>query len=403
MPRRGNQEGTIRRRADGRWEGRVAVAVAGRILRRSCYGKTRTEVQARLRELAREMARQPCAADTRQTLEAYLTRWLGDERLALRPRTWERYRELVIGHVIPELGHVRLDKLTVAQVQTALASKAASGLAPRTVGHIRAVLRTALADAVRRELIGRNVASLATPPRPPDRLIEPFTPDECARMLRGASTFGVEGIVALALGLGLRQGEILGLRWRDVDFGARSLRVQMSLQLVRGAYGLVEPKTSRSRRTLPMPSFVSDSLEGRRVQQDADRIRAADLWDEPIPGLVFTTALGAPRNGTSLTHTFHRLLEVEEIPQRTFHTLRHTAATLMLGAGVDLKTVSTVLGHSQIGLTADTYGATLPGLKRQAAEQMDGVLGGVLAAATARGAAAGRAGQILAAAVPSVP
>lgn len=374
MARRGNQEGTIRHRGDGRWEGRVAVSVGGRIVRRSCYGKTRIEVQARLRELTREMTLGTGPAENRQNLAAYLTGWLADERLGLRPRTWERYRELVTQHIIPQLGRVQVAKLTVPQVQSLLAAKTASGLAPRTVSHIRAVLRTALGEAVRRELIARNVASLATPPRLPERLIEPFTPDECSRILQGAEVCGLGAVVALALGLGLRQGEVLGLRWRDVDLDASTVRVQMALQLIHGVYSLVEPKTARSRRTLSMPDFVSEAVARRRSEQDAERIRARDLWHEPIEGLVFTTALGSPRNGPALTHRFHRLLEAERVPQRPFHTLRHSAATLMLGAGVDLKTVSTVLGHSQIGLTADTYGSTMPGLKREAAHLMDRVL-----------------------------
>jgi len=375
MGRRGNQDGSIRRRSDGRWEGRAAVSIGGRLVRRSCYGKTRAEVQGRLRDLTREMTRGMGRLESRQTVAVYLTDWLAAQRLSLRPRTWERYRELVTQHLIPELGRVQLDRLSVPQVQTLLASRSASGLAPRTVGHIRAVLRTALGEAVRRELIGRNVASLASPPRPPDRLIEPFTPDECSRILQGAVAFGLEAVVSLALGLGLRQGEVLGLRWRDIDLEGSTVRVQMALQLIQGVYSLVEPKTARSRRTLPMPEFVKDGLARRRSEQEADRIRAGNLWHETIEGLVFTTALGSPRNGPALTHTFHRLLETERVPQRTFHTLRHSAATLMLGAGVDLKTVSTVLGHSQIGLTADTYGSTLPGLKLEAAKRMEIILG----------------------------
>ncbi|MHB8394942.1 MAG: site-specific integrase [Candidatus Dormibacteria bacterium] len=189
----------------------------------------------------------------------------------------------------------------------------------------------------------------------------------------GRDAFDLEGIVAL--GLGLRQGEILGLRWREIDLEGCALRVQMSLQLVHGAHTLVEPKTTRNRRTLPTPALVNHSLARRRVEQEADRLRAGVLWREAIPDLVFTTALGAPRYGTSLTHTFHRLLEVEGVPQRTVHTLRHSAATMMLGGGIDLKTVSTVLGHRQIELTADPYGATLPGLKLEAASRMDELLG----------------------------
>jgi integrase len=277
-------------------------------------------------------------------------------------------------HLQPEMGSVRLDRLTVAQVQGMLRRLSENGLAPRSVGHVRAVLRSALNEAVRQELVPRNVASLARPPRPPQRVIEPFTPEECSLILGCAPRFDLLAVLAIAVGMGLRQGEILGLRWQDIDLERRTLKVQRALQRVYGRSQLVDPKTSRSRRTLPMPSLVHSALLQQRSDQDAARELAGPLWEEEIPGLIFTTALGRPRCGTAVTHTFHRLLAEAGVRQRTFHTLRHSAATLMLAGGVDLKTVSTMLGHSQIGLTADTYASVLPGLQREAAARMDAIL-----------------------------
>ncbi|MHB1500107.1 MAG: site-specific integrase [Candidatus Dormibacteria bacterium] len=195
----------------------------------------------------------------------------------------------------------------------------------------------------------RNVASLARPPRPRQRVIEPFTPEECSLILGCAPRFGLLAVVAIAVGMGLRQGEILGLRWQDIDLERRTLKVQRALQRVEGRSQLVDPKTSRSRRTLPMPSMVHSALLQQRSDQDDARALAGPLWEEEIPDLVFTTALGRPRCGTAVTHTFRQLLAEASVRQRTFHTLRHSAATLMLAGGVDQKTVSTMLGTARSG------------------------------------------------------
>jgi integrase len=256
----------------------------------------------------------------------YLQEWLGGQRSSLRPATVSLYEMVVRRHLQPEMGSVRLDRLTVAQVQGMLRRFSGNGLAPRSVGHIRAVLRSALNEAVCQEL----VASLARPPRPPQRLIEPLTPEECSLIPGCAPRFDLLAVVAIAVGMGLRQGEILGLRWQDVDLERRTLKVQRALQRVDGRSQLVDPKTSRSRRTLLMPCMVHSALLQQRSDQDEARELAGALWEEEIPGLIFTTALGRPRCGTAVTHTFHRLLAEAGVRQRTFHTLRHSAATLML-------------------------------------------------------------------------
>ena len=344
------------------------------MVRRSCSGRTRAEVLHRLRLTAQKLRSGLSAAESSQTLGHYLQEWPGGQRSSLRPATVSLYEMVVRRHLRPEMGSVRLDRLTVAQVQGMLRRLSENGLAPRSVGHIRAVLRSALNEAVRQELVPRNVASLARPPRPPQRLIEPVTPEECSLILGCAPRFDLLAVVAIAVGMGLRQGEILGLGCQDVDLERRTLKVQRALQRVDGRSQLVDPKTSRSRRTLPMPCMVHSALLRQRSVQDEPRKLAGPLWEEEIPGLVFTTALGRPRCGTAVTHTFHRLLAEAGVRQRTFHTLRHSAATLMLAGGVDLKAVSTMLGHSQIGLTADTYASVLPGLQREAAARIDAIL-----------------------------
>ncbi len=173
----------MRRRADGRWEGRLALVVDGRMVRRGCYGRTRAEVLHRLRLTAQTLRSGLAAPESSQTLGHYLQEWLHGQRSSLRPATVSLYEMVIRRHLQPEMGSVRLDRLTVAQVQGMLRRLSENGLAPRSVGHIRAVLRSALNEAVRQELVPRNVASLARPPRPPQRVIEPFTPEECSLIL----------------------------------------------------------------------------------------------------------------------------------------------------------------------------------------------------------------------------
>jgi len=276
--RRGNGEGTVRRRADGRWEGRLALVVDDRMVRRSCYGRTRAEVLHRLRLTAQKLQCGLSAAESSQTLGHYLQEWLGGQRAMLRPATVSLYEIVVRRHLQPEMGSVRLDRLTVAQVQGMLRRLSENGLAPGPVGHVRAVLRSALNEAVRQELVPRNVASLARPPRPPQRLIEPFTPEECSLILGLAPRFDLLAVVAIAVGMGLRQGQILGLRWQDVDLERRTLKVQRALQRVDGRSQLVDPKTSRSRRTLPRPCMVHSALLRQGSFQDEARELAGPLW-----------------------------------------------------------------------------------------------------------------------------
>ena len=169
--------------------------------------------------------------------------------------------------------------------------------------------------------------------------------------------------------MGLRQGEALGLRWQDIDFPARTLSVRKQLQRSDGEFQLVEPKTARSRRTLALPNIAVVELEGHRARQRTERTGVGDKWKDL--DLVFTRPDGGPLDGTVVTHQFHRLLERAGLPQRRFHDLRHSCATLLLAQGASPRVVMEVLGHSQIALTMNTYTHVLPELKRDAARRMD--------------------------------
>lgn len=286
--------------------------------------------------------------------------------------TYASYACLIRIHLIPELGHVPLAKLSPQQVQALLNRKLASGLAPRRVAMIRGVLRTALNQALRWGLVARNVATLVTPPRAAHFEVRPLDPAQARAFLDAVRGDRLEALYTVALALGLRQGEALGLRWDDVDVEAGVLHVRHALQRIDSKLQLVEPKSARSRRTIVLPDIVRDALRAHRVRQAEQRLGVGAEWEET--GFVFTTALGRPLNDSNVTHMFQRHLARAGLPHQRFHDLRHACASLLLAQGVGPRVVMELLGHSQIALTLNTYSHVLPGLQKQAAVQMDALL-----------------------------
>jgi integrase len=308
-------------------------------------------------------------------LAAFLEAWLADVVAgSVRPKTFVSYRSIVTCHLAPALGHIRLDELRPGHVQAYLNAAAGSGLAPRTVAYHRNILRQALGYAERIELVGRNVAKLAVPPRIPRREVRPLTPAEARVFLAAIAGDRLEAAYLLALGAGLRQGEILGLRWPDVDLAAAgTVRVRAALQRVDGQFALVEPKSTRSRRVVPLPAIVRAALVAHRERAALEPPRRIEpVFDE----LVFTTTAGAPIDGINLTRRFQRILRAAGLPHQRFHDLRHGCASLLLAQGVPARVVMETLGHSQISLTLDTYSHVIPALGREAADRMDAVLRG---------------------------
>jgi integrase len=241
------------------------------------------------------------------------------------------------------------------------------------------ILRRALADALRDGLVARNVAALARPPRVTARTIEPgrdYLDADALRALLAASALHPIGpLVVVAATTGLRQGELLGLAWDDVDAGAGTLTVRRALARAwDGGYALAAPKTARSRRTIHLPAAALAALERQRSRQATAREAAGTAWQDR-DGLIFTNSIGRPLDPSAVVRDFHQLLEAAGLPRVPFHGLRHSTATALLGAGVPLRVVSDLLGHSGIGITADVYGHVERALRREAADAMDRALG----------------------------
>lgn len=388
--RRANGQGSIYQRKDGRWAGAAFVlGVDGTYKRVPVYGSSADEVDAKLTAL-KNRSNQGLPADaTGWTVARYADYWLTQvAEPKLRPTTLVRYRSLVRQYIVPAIGRKRLPALAPADVRLMLARAAATrtpgrpGLSEserpvvslRTVQQVHAVLRSMLSHAMREELIGRNVARLVQPPAPDRDEIRPWTDAEARTFLAACRSHRLYALFVVALALGLRRGELLGLRWVDVDFTTGQLRVWQTLQRVRGEGAVFgPPKSRRSRRVLTMPAVVVAALRGHQARQSDDKAAADGRWTES--GLVFTTATGGHLEPRNLNTTFARLLGRAQVRPIRLHDLRHTCATLLLSRGVSPRMVMDILGHSQIAVTMNTYGHVIPAMQQEAAGQMDQALG----------------------------
>jgi integrase len=368
--RRASGEGSIYRRRNGTWSA-IATLPDGR--RKHIYGKTRDQVRRKLAEILHALQNGSFTDARGKTLGEFLDQWLADVvKARVRAWTFAGYEVHVRRHIKPVLGRVPLEKLSPQHVQHLLNRKLEEGLKPKSVRYLRGTLRTALNEAVRWGLVSRNAAALVDGPRVERFDIQPFTPAEARVFLDSIAGERLEALYSVALTMGLRQGEALGLRWQDVDLELGYLRVSKQLQRVHGAPQLVEPKTARSRRTLAMPPMITKGLEQHRVRQRQERSNAGNRWAET--DLVFASTEGKPLDGTAISKGFHSLLKRAGLQQRRFHDLRHSCATLLLVQGVSPRVVMDVLGHSQIGLTMNTYSHVIPDLRRDAADRMQGPL-----------------------------
>lgn len=391
--KRANGQGTIYQRKDGRWVGAAYVLTSdGTYKRTPVYGASADEVERKLTEIKGRSNQGLPSQATGWTVGAYAVYWLDDvAAVKLRATTLARYRTLVTRYVAPSLGKKRLTALTPADVRLMLARASSARVhgtnrhlgrderlvSARTVQQAHAVLRAMLSHAVREELLARNVARLVQAPTPQHEEIQPWTDTEARRFLAASRSHRLYALFVIALALGLRRGELLGLRWSDVDFDAGQLRVWQTLQRVRGQ-GIVfgPPKSKRSRRALTMPTIVIDALRQHCSAQADDRRQAGDDWVEL--GLVFTTSSGRHLEPRNLNTAYRRLLTHIDIRSIRFHDLRHTCATLLLSRGISPRVVMDILGHSQISVTMNIYSHVMPAMQQEAAGQIDTALGGDL-------------------------
>jgi integrase len=366
--------GMVRRHpARGLWEARYTGA-DGR--RHSTYAKTKKEAEERLRAALTDADHGIRPITNKLTMAAYLDEWLaGPVKVRCRPRTAESYAETVERYIKPAIGEVQLTKLAPGHVARMLADLTTvttkrGHLSPTTVRYVHTVLRIALGQALKSGQVVRNVALLVDAPSKAQHEISPLSADQVATFLGVLDEVKLRALYITAIGTGLRQGELLALRWSDVDLDAGVLSVRHTLQ--RGSRSLAEPKTERGRRVLRLPGEVRDSLRDHRRRQLEDRLAKGPRWVDA--DFVFTTGQGRPLAARNVLRSFHRELERAGLPAQRFHDLRHAYATLMLEDGEELGVISRTLGHSQIATTADVYAHLTPAMLARTADRMNGVL-----------------------------
>lgn len=315
------------------------------------------------------------------TLAAFIERWLTAIEPTVRPTTAASYRNMLEGHVVPRIGHVRLTKLSgldLSAVYGALLAagyrkgKASRGLSPTSVRYVHRIVAHALADAVRWGFLARNPADQVDPPRKADREMATWTAGEVRRFLDAVAFDRLAAMWVVLCTTGMRRGEVLGLRWEDIDLSAGRIAVRRSLVEVDG-YKLhfSEPKTARGRRSVRLDTRTVTALSYHRRRQAEERLAAG------IGGraeLVFTRPDGALLQPQHVTQAFESLLRRAGVPQIRLHDLRHTSATLALAAGIHPKAVSERLGHSTIQLTLDCYSHVIEGIHEAAAETLGDVI-----------------------------
>lgn len=383
MAKNANGRSTIYLGTDGYWHGRVTVGVRddGSPDRRHTMSKNKTKVVAKVKELEdkRDQGSVPKAGQN-WTFGKWLEHWLENvSKPSVRQRSYEAYENAVRKHLIPGLGKHRLQKLEPEHLESLYRRMIENGSSPGNAHQVHRTAKTALGVARKRGHVSRNVAELAKPPRVEPDEVEPLTVPEVQRILEAARERRNSARWAVALALGLRQGEVLGLKWSDVDLDGNTLRVRVSRQRPRYAHGcggscgkspgkcpqrvqtnadISETKSRAGRRVVGLPDELVQLLKLHQEEQDREREHACQLWEEG--GWVFTTETGHPVNPQTDYHAWRALLKRAGVRRARLHDARHTAATVLLVLGVPERTVMAIMGWSSTAMAARYQHVTDP-------------------------------------------
>ncbi len=322
-PRKANGEGTAYRRSDGRWATQVYVNQSdGRRVRRTFYGWTRKDVEKKMMEVRDRSEAGAPITPLSLTVEAYLNEWLNQIVVVrVRSNTLAAYRYNADRYLIPDLGRKKLVQLTARDLRLYFQGLRQRGVGVRTVKYVHSTLRASLQDAVREEILDRNVAALVQVPSPPKTERVPLTVDEVKSFLKASRDDRLYPMFVVFAVLGMRRSEVLGLRWQDVNLDEGFLLVRRGLQRIDGTLQVLPTKTVRSRRTIPLPAFVTRALAAHLLAQEEERRQLAERW--PESSYVFTTPIGTPIDPRNCTRAVQDACKQAGVRVVRLHDFRH--------------------------------------------------------------------------------
>ncbi len=369
MGRRGNKEGSIYKRKDGRWCAYVTID-GHRIYH---YAKTQSECRKWVKDTLTQVDQGLTSRGTQYTVQSYLEEWLGSIKSSLKKNTWIQYSQNIRLHITPHLGKIKLKDLRPDQIQSLYNLKQKNGIGAATIRISHAILHKSFNQAVKWGLMGRNPADAVTRPREKKIEMSVLNLEQAQSLLSFLADSRFEALYYLALTTGLREGELLGLKWNDLDWVSSRLQIQRQLQRIpHEGLHLVEPKSKAGRRAITLGYAAVEKLRGHNELQQKERLFAGERWQEN--NLIFPSTIGTPMEPRNLIRFHDETLAKVGLPPIRFHDLRHTAATLMLQQGTNPKIVQERLGHASIQLTMDTYSHVLPDMQNEIANRLDALL-----------------------------
>ena len=366
--RRTNQEGSIWKDKN-KW--RAAVVIDGKRL--TCNFDTKTECSVWIKDTQAQVERGMTYRKANITLGEFIEQWLGIHKTTVAPKTSLQYEQLIRSYIKPQIGKIKLRELRLDRVEAHYVALQKSGLSARGVRYVHSILHKSLNDAIRRGFAAYNATQGAILPRLDFKEMVFLDADEVLQFLITTQKSHYHALYTLAIKTGMRKGELLALKWTDINWQRGTLRVQRQVQRIRGQ-GLIfrAPKTRAGRRTIQLGEKTLETLRKQLEQCDLLRNHAGDCWEEH--NLIFPSTAGTPLGGSNLSKDFKAQLEKAGVKKIRFHDLRHTAASLMLNHGVPVIVVSKILGHSKTSTTLDIYGHIIPVMQEEAARIMDEIV-----------------------------
>jgi integrase len=364
--RRGNNEGSLYQRKSGLWCAQISLE--GRRLTK--YGKTQKECREWIRQIRTKIEGGLTFAGTLLTLEHFVDTWLSGKKLSRRPGTVHSYRRIAERDLLPHMGQMRLQDIQPAHIKKLYSILQEEGKGPRTIQLAHVVLHSVLKQAMREGILGRNPMDAVDRPRVETTEFQILNEQQVRQFMIFASESPYETLFHLALTTGMRKGELLGLKWSDVDWVRCVLNVNHQLQIIPGkGYALVAPKTKAGHRQIKLGLGTMKQLEAHKKRQELEKAVAGIRWQEHE--MIFTTGIGTYMDQTKASRELKRLLKKAGLPAIRFHDLRHTSISFQLEMGTSLNTVQQRAGHSKASVTSDIYGHALEHSQDAAAEKIE--------------------------------